>query len=1138
MTSDDRLGKTYQCKNEIEHVLEAPDTYVGSVSLTEAEDYVIRDGGDGPVLERRAIQYVPALLHLFDEGLVNARDHSVRMAGLIAGNDAIALPVRCIDVNVDVDTGIIAIANDGCGIDVAKHPDNEQWIPSLIFGQMRTSTNYNKDEERVVGGKNGFGVKLINIWSTSFEVETVDHVRKKLFNQKFANNMTVQHDASIKSCARKPYTRITFTPDYKRMGIERLTSDTLDLMRRRVYDIAAVTDPNVQVRFNGVKLGVRNLTQYVKLFPYAQSLCAHEAPNERWEYVVVPSPYGEFRSVSFVNGIRTTKGGKHVDYIVNQITSKIVALIKKKRSDLDVKASTIKEQLMLFLNCTIVNPSFDSQTKDYLNTQASSFGSKCVVSPEAKGAPFGKLADKVAKFGIMDIACAMTEIKENRQATKKVTGKHTVTIRGIPKLVDANYAGGARSSECMLLLVEGDSAKAGAVSGQPNRDTVGIFPLKGKLLNVRGLSAKDVCTNVEIEQIIRILGLELGREYTAEYAAKHLRYGRVVFLTDQDLDGDHIKGLGINMFHVLWPSLMKLPGFICTMHTPLIKVTRGAKVEQFYTMQAYEAWSLEHASPKHKVKYYKGLGTSTGAEWKEYIGNMRIVSFCETETSNDRIDMMFNKKRADERKVSLMNYDPKSVLDFGSTSMGYDAFVERGLIHFSNADCQRSLPHLMDGLKVGQRKCLFAAFKRNLKSELKVAQLSGYISEVSAYHHGEASLNGTIINMAQTFVGSNNIHTFMPSGQFGTRLKGGSDSASPRYIYTYLNPVVSAIHVADDRAVLDYHVDDGVSVEPHYYAPIIPMLLVNGAKGIGTGFSTEIVSHSARDVIAHVEARLRDEPCPADSHPIRAHFEGFTGSITTYSMNQSHNHTHLLVRGAYTLSKSVLHIQELPVGVWTDDYKEHLDKLMEKGVVRAFVDNSTDVAVNMRVTLNDDALKLHEKTHKEYGGQVGDSLRVTELEARLKLYVTFSYTNMHAFDCAGKLKKFHSVYDIVDAYMPRRMELYVARKNDRLVRLTSDAKTVSNKARFIQMVIKDAIELRNQKSADVDARLTQLSFDRSNDGFAYLTKLPMDSVTRENAKRLMDESERMKEEIRALEATTPREMWLADINALKTQLNA
>jgi len=529
----------------------------------------------------------------------------------------------------------------------------------------------------------------------------------------------------------------------------------------------------LKFKYNGNLIPIKSFEQYLNLYIGTKSECTriYENANERWEYAVCLTPNDEFTQVSFVNGINTSKGGKHVEYILNQIIKKLVQYIKNKKH-VDVKPTTIKEQLMLFIRCDIENPSFDSQTKDYMNTPISNFGSTCTVSDQ--------FIEKIAKLGVMNAACSLTEIKETKQA-KKTDGVKVKNLRHITKLVDANKAGTEKSKDCTIILCEGDSAKAGIISGlsKEDREWIGVYPMKGKLFNVRGEKDLKIAENKEICEIKQILGLELGMKYTKEVISKKLRYGKILFMTDQDLDGSHIKGLGLNLFHYQWPSLTKIENFIGFVNTPILKARKGNKELLFYNEGEYREWKLKGENNGYKIKYYKGLGTSTAKEFKEYFQNKKEVMFHEDEEDKvDNIDMIFNKKRSNDRKQWLESYNRKNYLDTSKSNVTYKEFIDRELIHFSKYDCDRSIPGLMDGLKISLRKIAYSAFKRNLIEEIKVAQFSGYVSEVSGYHHGEASLNGAIIGMSQIFVGSNNINIFEPRGQFGTRNQGGKDAAS------------------------------------------------------------------------------------------------------------------------------------------------------------------------------------------------------------------------------------------------------------------------------------------------------------------------------------------------------------------------
>jgi DNA topoisomerase-2 len=1236
----------YQKMTDREHILRKPDTYIGTIERAETMEYVMDASptvdiiGDATsaapaapaTLTRRNITYIPGLYKLFDEGMVNMRDHVVRQAQAVADGKPDALPVTTLEVEIDLADGTIHMTNDGNGIDVAQHPEHKLWVPEMIFGHLRTSTNYDENKkEKIVGGKNGFGFKLVLIWSVWGRVETVDHIRGLKYVQEFKNNLSEIVPPVITKSKVKPYTRVSFRPDYARFGLpsNNLTSDMIALFMKRTYDIAAVTDKSVKVKYNGALVPVRHFQQYVDLYIGAKVAIdgssgggvkrIYENPDPRWEYVVCLTTTDEFAHVSFVNGIYTPRGGKHVEYITNQIVRKLAEVIKKKKK-VDVKPNTIKEQLMLFLRCDIDNPSFSSQTKDELGTAVANFGSSCKVSDE--------FIEKLAKMGVMDAACALTEVKLTK-AAKKTDGAKTKTIRGIPKLIDANYAGSAdKSAQCTIILCEGDSAKAGIISGlsKEDRNYIGVYPMKGKLFNVHGETTKRISENREIAEIKQILGLETGKTYTSADVATRLRYGKVLFMTDQDLDGAHIQGLGINLFQTEWPSLTKIPGFIGFMNTPILKARRGAQQEiLFYNDGEYEAWKKQFPGDVvpsgWTTKYYKGLGTSTGKEFKEYFEHKKMVSFVHTgKESDDHLDMAFNKKRADDRKEWLSNYSREAFLDTSKPEIPYEEFIDRGLIHFSIYDNERSIPNLMDGLKISLRKILYAAFKKGgLKTEIKVAQFSGYVSEHSAYHHGEASLNAAIVGMAQNFVGSNNINLLEPNGQFGTRVSGGDDSASERYIFTQLNKLTRLIYRQEDDAVLSYIDDDGQMVEPIYYAPAIPMILVNGTKGIGTGFSTEVLQYNPLHIIAYVRAMLASTSV-ADRPVIEPYFKGFKGTIrnigsgatnvasatsgapatnvasatsgapatnvasatsgapatnvasatsgapatnvasATSGAATSHVAAKYLIKGTYEIiADRKVRITELPIGTWTDDYKEFLEKLMDapaasaasdKGkagtaasssassssapVLKEYNDMSTDTVVDITVTFH----PSYPHTPKDLQAAIIDADAGTnKLEKLLGLFTTQSTTNMNLFDAREKLRKYATIYDIIEDYYVERLSLYSKRKAAMLAQLTNELRVLTNRARYIQEVLDDKLELRRQTKEAIFAKMTEHGYEHidGDTEFKYLLKMPMDSVSDENVRHLLSERDSKRAQHKQLADTSIQALWTRDLDELEVE---
>lgn len=330
------------------------------------------------------------------------------------------------------------------------------------------------------------------------------------------------------------------------------------------------------------------------------------------------------------------------------------------------------------------------------------------------------------------------------------------------------------------------------------------------------------------------------------------------------------------MIHHNWPSLLKLP-FLEEFITPIVKASRGSNELSFYSLPEFEEWKTTTDDwLRWKVKYHKGLGTSTSKEAKEYFTDMlrhRITFRYQGNEDDDAIELPFSKKMIEQREDWLHSgmEERKQRREMGlpelylygkdTRNVTYLDFVNKELILFSNMDNERSIPSLVHGLKPGQRKVLFTCFKANDKREIKVTHMAGSVAEHSAYHHGEASLMSTIINLAQNFVGSNNVNRLQPIGQFGTRLQGVKDAASPRYIFTMLSPLARLIIPTLDNPVLEYLYDDNQRIEPEYYIPVLPMVLVKGAEGIGTGWSTKMPNHNPRDIVANLRRMISgDEP--------------------------------------------------------------------------------------------------------------------------------------------------------------------------------------------------------------------------------------------------------------------------------------
>jgi len=1059
------LSQTYRKHTHREHILSLPDTYIGSIENSVEEHYVV----EGESFVSQTINFNPGFYKLIDELLVNAHDHVVRLKQKGSDNQ-----VKNISISSDSQT--FTIRNDGESIDVDKHPEYGVYIPQLIFGELLTSTNYDKSEKKLVGGKNGYGVKLVNIFAKKFDLTIVDAKRGLKYNQTFEDNMSKIGAPVVKPCKTKSYVEITWTPDFAKFGWTSIPEPVTRVIQRRVYDLAMTVGKDVKITWCGTPVKFRDLTSYASWYLDKATIIT-DNPQLHWNIALSDSPTDKAFNVSFVNGI-WTRSGKHVDEITTQVVSYFVNYIETKKK-IKVKPALVRDSLAVFIHCFVENPSFSSQTKEVLTSKVS-----CKLSDE--------FLKKALKLGIVDKVLAAQNVKDQKDE-KKTDGKKQCKITGIPKLDDAVFAGTSKSHECTLILTEGDSAKAMALSGlsQDQRKFHGVFPLRGKLLNVKDMAARRVEQTEEIANMKKILGLESGKKYTD---LKSLRYGSILIMTDQDYDGAHIRGLLINMFHELWHELIKIPGFITYMATPIVKASKGSVVKSFYTQHDYDEW--KKTNHNWKVKYYKGLGTSTRDEAKEYFKSMNVIRYAYSDSSDESIELAFNKSMADNRKEWLKTYS-KSEIVKSLNDVSYTEFVNKDLIHFSNYNLERSIPNVMDGLKTSQRKILFSALKRNLKSEIRVAQFAGYVSEHSGYHHGEASLNDAIIGMAQDFVGSNNIAWLVPQGQFGTRLQGGKDSASPRYIHTYLQPYIASLIPSEDLGCLTYRDDDGLPVEPEWYAPILPMLLVNGARGIGTGYSTYIPPCNP-EVLVNVLRNWLMHETPLESADIQPWFRGFNGTVT----KQDHDY---IVKGVWTIDKGITTITELPIETWSADFKEYLAKLEAEGSIKEFSDTSTDTTVSIRVKMDGNLEKA--------------------LTSKIKL------TNMHAFNSKCTIHKYNTLNEILEEFAEVRLELYSKRRTLLLKEMNEKLPYHENVVRFITQQNQDipVPDLRRKTREECDALLEKNKFVKLP-SYDYLMDLPFKSITTAVAQKHAADLEKLKNSIAELDKMTPQKMWLADLD--------
>ncbi|AKS26449.1 putative DNA topoisomerase type II [Diachasmimorpha longicaudata entomopoxvirus] len=1072
----------YTKKTQLEHVLSNPEFNLGSCTLNTDIGYQASILQPDNTFEIQTIVYPPGLLKLCDEIISNAHDHYLRQVG----TKNIKITTERLENN-DIS---ITVWNDGTCIPIEIHPEYKMYTPSFIFGDFLSSSNYNHKNKTWIGTY-GLGAKLTNAFSKKFVVKVYDKKNQKLFVQSWYNQMSKKDEPEI-TTANFPtdFVQVSFIPDLTFFEIRDDTLDSLEKMiKTRACELVFNTShpsQTLQVSVNNQNILHKSFKEFVDLHNLG-TLYSITSENYSIHMAIEENVHN---LITYVNNSKVEKG-THVTAF-----KKILLEFIEKHSDVTpLIAKKCLDHMTIFISCIIKDPKFDGQTKQNLVSKLPDGYYDQVIRSKKD------LAHMLKDSLLIDLVT-------KRKISQKIVKSQKV--KGIYKLTDAPDAGKPKTSaNCTLILTEGDSAKALAISGIgaldiDERRRFGVFPLKGKLLNVRVCTKSKVANNEEIKHLMTILGLKFQTKYTS---VEGLRYGKVMIMTDQDVDGFHIKGLIINFFSFFWPELLSF-NMIEQFITPIVKVTIKTKTYPFYDLASYNKWILEHPNEKKKVKYYKGLGTSTSQEAKEYFRDFarHRITFKEEESDQSEIVKAFSKLRTSDRKTWILNHiDTQPENSQHSDVISYSEFINKDLIVYSMSDIIRSIPLFIDGLKPSQRKILYTMKKKKF-GEVKVSQMIGAIMENTAYHHGEASLSSTIVGMAQNFVCSNNINLLVPKGQFGTRLQGGNDCASSRYIYTQLNPITNYIFRPEDEILLNSLIEEEKEIEPEYYLPIIPMILVNGARGIGTGWSTYIPSYNPLDIIKNLQALINSDPL-SQMLPYAENFKGLVKmrGEKFYTFGRIFKHKK---------DNTTLIINELPWDTWIEPYAKFLEEL--PGIT--FENISTEDQVLFRITAQQE---LIDKLQSEENGYFG----------YFQLYKQFSLKNTYyLYD--NKPEKMVAL-DMLTKFYHIRLEFYKKRLDiERKIKLEK-LKELENKKKFI---VEDKLTAVDKKKADVEQLLEKKGYFKKNNSYDYLLHMPFISLTQEKVIALDKEIENIKEQLK--NHKSPKEAWLSELSMLDEQLKS
>lgn len=976
-------SEKFLTRDDILHLSEAErmmklEMYTGSKKQKPREEWWYNLSKES--IEKGIITLPECIERCFMEPLTNASDnvHRSRRWGVKPGH-----------IYVYMSPSRIIIENKGTPIPIEFKEEEGMYVPELIFGVPGSSSHYN-ESVRHEAGVNGIGAKLTNVFSNRFEIEIDDHIRKKSYKQVW-NGMGLEgrEDPQIEVYrSKESRVRVTFDLDYDHFGYEdgRAPEETFCLFARHCADISFTTKVPVHFEYNLFKddEGAKKTIEFELGHPkdYARLYFADAVENSflhyEWpkgtkiikkedgrqvsrdpniiplvEMCVIDTPDAS-ENVSFVNSMMTRDGGVHVEAALKSVSDHIVNFINTDKGDgLNITLKHVRPNISLVLTAMVENPGFSGQTKNKLS-DPNPFIPRIRISKEE--------IQPVMEWSMIQHLLAILEAKKNALLSKS-DGKKRRNI-STQNGRDANEAGKRKSSQCTLYIVEGLSASSypkKLIDNMENgRDFCGILPIRGKFLNTRKAKVERIAKNKEIAELKKMLGLVEEMDYRDPKNFKTLRYGKVVIMADSDDDGKHIVALLLLYFHCRFPSLLQI-GYVYNYLTPIIRVVKGKRSHKFYTHGEYESWKLRNKNFSNwKHIYFKGLGRTTDAQIKEDFHDQHVIHCLYDDYAPETIELAFAKEMGDERKAWLAYFSDAHGEEVVEEAQPISQFLNTELIKFGLLNLRRAIPCMMDGLKDSQRKVMWGAYQiwntekvgkikcgNATYKEMKVARIAADAGGKTNYHHGERSLENTIVAMAQDFTGSNNLPYFCRDGQFGTRDLGGKDAAESRYAETKPEWWIPYVFRREDIPILQLKEDEGEKVEPVCFYPILPVVLINGCNGIATAYSTFIPNHNPLDIVQWLKCKIQDKSLPE----LKPWYRGFSGSVEVVDRRarkqrqKRKNRTPLLIEEPAGKSKNLSLHSPAPIESTSEEEeeKENLeDHLPSVPSLSSFVDGESD----------------------------------------------------------------------------------------------------------------------------------------------------------------------------------------------------
>lgn len=1042
--------KHYDKLSHREHILKRYDMYIGSIKLTSQSKFIFNN----EKIVKNDIEISSGLERIYLEVILNAADNVLnsREAGIKVGK-----------IIVNVDRKKIEIYNEGLHISTSISKKHKIRIPELIFFNLMSGSNFDDNNMRKTGGKFGMGSKLTSIFSKKFIVEIGDPKHHIYYKQFSENNMDVISQAEMSQYDNtKGFTKITFYPDFERFYIKELSDDMINLFH--YYALSVSFTKNVKIIFNGIKHKL-DIFDFAKLFEFydgERNNLKIETGDSEVLFVDAPET-GDM--VSFVNSTPTLDG-VHTKEWLN-------STIKELGFDLRSTKSQFKRNIFMIVNCLLVEPDFTSQSKTTLSNPKPTVNFKgCKIKQMMKwdAIKYIKDADKAKLYRATD-----------GKKTKYVNNK---------KLSDAKLAGTKDSSKCILYLTEGDSAKGSALRCLPNREYYGIFPLKGKPINSSKSDDNKYINNKEVVAIKKILGIKEELDYSDPINIKKLRYGKVGLFCDQDVDGQHIKGLLYLLFDKHYTSLIQNE-FIFSLETPLVKANKGKKNVYFYNSFAFDEWSKENKG--YKVKYFKGIGSLPDEELDYVFKNPKLLTLDYDKDASLSLSLAFDKGKENERKIWINSYIPSE-----KESKTITDFVNNDLITHSVENVNRTITNIIDGLKQSQRKILYTCILKCKTKEYKVSNLQGLVSSTTNYHYGNKCLEDAIFNMGKNYIGSNNIPLLAGEGNFGSRM--GHDNAQARYPSVKLSPIVKFIFREEDNIILEYEKDGDTYLEPKYYYPIIPIWLVNGCNGVATGYNHYVSPRNPKKIIKYIEHWIKDKKL----FELEPYYHNYKGKIFK---NNEKWYSKYKIR----FEENIYHIKEIPITITGSKVMEKLDKYVEDGKIKSYKD-----------------LSYGFKTERCKDTQPYFIVECDEIPFEKK--VVIKKDNVNLLDKKKRCIQYKNIYEALDKYCSTRLHAYKHRKEKLLEQYKNQLNLEKLKARYISDVIDGNLVITKKDDEKLRSEMEEKGYP---DEFLSLQHR---SLTQSKIDEHLRTVQIFKKKIKELEDIIPKNIWLNELKELKKHL--